>query len=236
MADLVVITPSRDRPGQLNELAWAVGQTSDSRAQVLACVDEDDPQRKQYERLAETFGMPGILRIQYGTRHTLSGWTNLAAAQLLQDSDPPRYLASLGDDHRPRTPNWDLRLIKAIEDIGGSGIAYGNDLVHGPNLPTAWVVSADIVRAVGWMMLPTCQHLCVDNAVLELGNAVGRIVYRPDVIIEHLHPLVGKAKWDQSYQESNAPGRYDADGTAFAVWKASGLQADAQKIREAAIV
>jgi hypothetical protein len=233
MTDLVVITPSRGRPQALNELAWAVGQTTDSRVKVLALVDDDDPQRDNYQRIERTFGMPGTLTIQYGPRDTLTGWTNKAATQLLKDSDPPRYLASLGDDHRPRTPNWDRRLIEAIEGIGGSGIAYGNDLMHGQNLPTSWVVSADIVQAVGWMMLPTCDHLFVDNAVLELGRAAGRIAYRPDVVIEHLHPLAGKGKWDSSYQESNAPGRYDADGTAFAAWKATGLAADVEKIRQA---
>ncbi len=229
MADLVVITPSRDRPAQLAELATAVERTTDRRVTVLACVDLDDPQREAYERLTGP-------RITFGPRHSLSGWTNWAAENALQDSDPPRYLASLGDDHRPRTPNWDLKLIEAIEGIGGSGIAYGNDLMHGPNLPTSWVVSADIVRAVGWMMLPTCQHMYVDNAVLELGRALDRIVYVPGAVIEHLHPLAGKAKWDGSYRESNAPTRYADDGTAFAVWKASGLAADVARIREAATV
>jgi hypothetical protein len=59
---------------------------------------------------------------------------------VLAERDPPRYLASLGDDHRPRTKGWDRRLIDAIESLGGApGIAYGDDKLQGAALPTAWV-------------------------------------------------------------------------------------------------
>jgi hypothetical protein len=230
MADLVVITPSRDRPRQLNELAHAVWETTSGRVDVLGLVDDDDPQRAAYMALS--------CDIWTGPRRSLSAWTNFAAGNLLDfaagnllDGNGYRYLASLGDDHRPRGQDWDLRLIEAIEALDGPGIAYGNDLLQGQHLPTAWVVSAEIVRAVGWMMLPTCQHLFVDTAILELGRAADRITYCPDVIIEHLHPVAGKAPWDDSYRESNAAARYEADRAAFEAWKRDGLASDAAKVK-----
>ncbi len=237
MPELVVITPSRGRPQQLAALADAVAETTRGRVEVIGCVDNDDPQLSAYEALLPTPGPAPYapLRLLFGERRSLSTWTNQAAQAALLAPDPPRYLASLGDDHRPRTPDWDLRLVEAMEGIGGSGISYGNDLLQGPALPTAWVVSADIVAAVGWMMLPACAHLYVDNAVLELGRAADRIVYRPDVIIEHLHPMAGKAAWDGSYRESNARTRDAVDGAAFARWREDpdGLAADAATIRQA---
>lgn len=229
MPDLVVITPSRDRPRQLGEFAHAVRATTDGRVEVLGLVDLDDPQRAAYKALP--------CDIWTGERRSLSGWTNLAALTLLGLDDPPRYLASFGDDHRPRTADWDLKLIEAIESLpGGVGIAYGNDLFQGAALPTAWVVSAEVVRAVGWIMLPTCVHMYVDTAVLELGRAAGCIAYRPDVVIEHLHPYAGKADWDASYRETNTTARYEADRAAFMAWKRDGLAAAVDrvlKVREA---
>lgn len=225
MADLIVITPSRERPRQLNELAHAVRDTTDGRVDVLGLVDLDDPERAAYKALS--------CPIWTGQRASLSRWTNYAAAALLGPTqlEPPRYLASLGDDHLPRTRDWDLRLIAAIEAMPGPGIAYGNDLYQGPRLPTAWAVSAELVRAVGWMMLPTCQHMYVDTAVLELGQAAGRIAYVPDVVIEHRHPLAGKADWDVSYRESNSRERYAADEAAFEAWRGGQLAADAATVR-----
>jgi hypothetical protein len=222
MADLVVITPSRHRPRQLNELAHAVWETTEGRVEVVGLVDDDDPQRAAYKALG--------CDIWTGPRKSLSGWTNFAAGILL-DGNGYRYLASLGDDHRPRGRDWDLRLIAAIEALDGPGIAYGNDLYQGERIPTAWVVSAEVVRAVGWMMLPACAHMYVDTAVLDLGRAAGRIAYRPDVVIEHLHPYAGKGDWDASYRESNTAARFEADRQAFEAWKRDGLEADAAKVK-----
>lgn len=225
MSDLIVVTPSRGRPQQLGELVDAVRDTTDGRVEVLGLVDLDDPDRAAYKTLSTP--------IWAGVRNSLARWTNYAAACLLGATqlEPPRYLASLGDDHRPRTKDWDLKLIDAIEAMDGPGIAYGNDLLQGRNLPTAWVVSAELVRAVGWMMLPTAEHMYVDAAVHDLGQAAGRLAYRGDVVIEHLHPLAGKADWDESYRESNAADRYSADKAAYDAWRRDRLAADAAAVR-----
>jgi len=217
MADLVVITPSRGRPAGLREMVEAVHSTAGGAVEIVVGLDLDDPTRDEYTD--PPVGRGRELSMIQGERRSLSGWTNYLANLVLDDSpDAPRYLASLGDDHRPRTPGWDLKLIEAIEALPGPGFAYGNDLLQGKNLPTAWVASAEVVRALGWMMLPGCEHMYVDTAVLELGKAAGRIAYRPDVIIEHVHPLAGKADWDASYRESNAESRYAADRAAFEEW------------------
>lgn len=224
MADLIVITPSRGRPRQLNELAHAVRDTTDGRADVLGLVDLDDPDRAAYQALP--------VQICVGDRRSLSGWTNHEARHLTGLWNPPRYLASLGDDHRPRTQDWDRLLIDAIEAMDGPGWAYGDDLLQGPNNATAWVQSAVLVDVLGWMMLPEVEHLYVDNAVLSLGQQAGRLTYRPDVVIEHLHPAAGKAVTDETYAANHTDERYTLDGAAFAAWRdGGGLAACADKVK-----
>lgn len=223
MADLVVLTPSRGRPQQLREMCDAVHANAGGDVLIAVGIDNDDP--SDYET-----ALDGRVLVYRGERNSLRGWTNYLAAAVLDGPNPPRYLASLGDDHRPATAGWDLKLIEAIEQMEGAGFAYGNDLLQGRNMPTAWVASADVVRALGWMMLPTCQHMYVDNAILELGQACGRIAYRPDVVIEHLHPLAGKAEWDESYRQSNAAVRYRHDQAAFDAWRTEQIGDDAAKV------
>jgi len=225
MDELVIITPSRGRPRQLRELIDACDSTAEGAVRVLPCLDNDDPDLDEYRKI-----LPSAPRL-VGDRKTLSGWTNHAAQILADRSDPPAYLASLGDDHRPRTKGWDRRLIEVIEAMDGPGIAYGNDLLQGERVPTAWVVSVEIVRTLGWMMLPACEHLYVDNVVRDLGLAAGRIAYRPDVVIEHLHPAAGKAAWDESYQRSNSSHMYARDLNAYQEWKTFHLPGDAEKVR-----
>jgi hypothetical protein len=221
MAELAVITPTRGRPDRFADMCEAIHRTARTDVRVYAALDDDD--QADYGAL---LGRPYDVEVTRGPRRSLSAWTNVLAWRALDGPAPPRYLASLGDDHRPRTVGWDRLLIDAIEQLDGPGFAYGNDLYQGAAMPTAWVVSADVVRALGWMMLPGCDHMYVDAAVLELGRAAGRIVYRPDVVIEHVHPLAGKAPVDESYRESNHPDRYAADRAAFEAWKADGLAAD----------
>jgi hypothetical protein len=228
--DLVVIVPSRGRPGRLAEMADAIAATAAGRVAVLACVDRDDPLLSGYQSLA----MPGLTVIT-GQRKTLSGWTNTSAARVLRgDLFPlwrPRYLASLGDDHLPRTPGWDRLLADAIEATGGPGFGYGDDRLQGERLPTAWVVSAAIVEALGWMMLPCCEHMYVDTAVGDLGRAADALAYLPDVVIEHMHPAAGKADRDDGYRRVNRPAQYRRDRAAYRTWLAGGLAADAATVR-----
>ena len=226
MADLAIIVPTRGRPDRFAELVTAVHATATGDVTIWAGLDDDDPTAADYL-------LPIDLHVfgDWGPRRLLSPKTNLLAERALASADPPRYLASLGDDHRPRTPGWDRILIDAIEKMDGPGFAYGNDLFQGRNMCTAWVVSAEIVRVLGWMMLPTCQHIYVDAAILALGEAAGRIVYRPDVIIEHVHPLAGKTSWDDSYRDSNSQARYAADERAYDLWRnGGGLASDLQHL------
>jgi hypothetical protein len=224
MPDLAILTPTRGRPVEFARMVAAVNATAVGDVAIYAARDYDD----QTDYLPELDrATPNVLTM-IGDRRSLSGWTNLMAKTAIIDGQA-RYLASFGDDHVPRTPGWDLKLIAAIKDMGGTGIAYGNDLLQGQALPTAWVMSVDIVQALGWMMLPACEHLFVDNAILAIGRTAGCIAYRPDVVIEHLHPAAGKAQFDDSYRASNSAARMSADQRAFEQWKSApdGLTADA---------
>lgn len=231
MVDLAIITPTRGRPDRFAELVEAVQKTRQTDVSIWVGLDEDDT--AEYDTAVRRVADDTVgLQVHVGRRRSLSAWTNDLARLALQAPDPPRYLASLGDDHRPRTAGWDRLLIEAIESLGGApGWAYGNDLYQGANLCTSWVVSAEIVRALGWLMLPGCAHMYVDNATMAIGQAAGRIVYRPGVIVEHVHPVAGKTEWDESYRESNSTARYAADRDAFTAWQTGGgLAADLAKL------
>ena len=224
MVDLVVIAPSRGRPTQATRLADAVAATTDGRAGLLVLVDDDDPYRGAY---LEALARPGV-QVAVAPRQGLVGSTNLGARMVLGTDTP--YLASLGDDHLPRTPDWDRKLIDAIREMNGPGWAYGNDLLQGARLPTAWVQHRATVEALGWMMLPTLGHMYPDNVVYDLGHDLHRLAYVPTVIIEHLHPSAGKAEVDDSYVETNTPDQYNIDNRAYTAWQQTTMHDDRRRI------
>ena len=225
MPDLAILVPSRGRPVRFRALLDAVAARSSTHPVVYLATDDDDPELEGYLSVIQNHAQ-AVLHVT-GPRRSLSAWTNMLAELALQGEHAPLYLASLGDDHRPRTPQWDNDLMHAIERMEGPGIAYGNDLLQGRKMPTAWVVSSGVVRALGWMMLPACEHMYVDNVTRDLGQAAGRLDYLPGVIVEHEHPLAGKVDWDQSYRESNHRTQYDHDEAAYKAWRTGQMAADA---------
>jgi hypothetical protein len=129
------------------------------------------------------------------------------------------YFVFMGDDHLPRTQNWDQAFIQALGI--NTGIVYGDDLLQGANLPTAFGMSRDLVVELQGMTFPGCVHLFFDNFVKQLGLDLNYLKYLPNVIIEHLHPVAGKAEMDEGYARVNQPKWYEKDLLALQQYLAS---------------
>jgi hypothetical protein len=214
MRDLLIIVPTRGRPTSMARLVHALRATSQAATDLVFASDDDD------EASAHAAAALGIYCVT-GPRNHLVGWTNVVARHC---TGRYRALASLGDDHVPCTPGWDRLLLEAIDAMGGTGFAYGNDLLQGAALPTAVAVSSNIVSALGWMCEPSMRHYCIDNVWKDLGEGAGCLAYRPEVIIEHVHPLAGKADPDATHLQSTA--RDAEDFAAYRHWKLWRMTAD----------
>jgi hypothetical protein len=184
---------------------------TNAEANLVIVCDEDDPKLEEYKAT----GANGLVYPREGKG--MAKPLNKAANELAYRYD---FLAFMGDDHRPRTQGWDIAIQEELSKLG-TGLAYGNDLIQGAGLPTAVFMTADIVRTLGGMVPPNMIHLYLDNFWLELGRDLNAIAYREDVIIEHLHPIAGKAQWDEQYREVNAQEVYSADAIAFKQYMAS---------------
>jgi hypothetical protein len=159
-------------------------------------------------------------------RDTLTGWTNRI---VMANLDRAPYFASLGDDMVPCTVGWDEQLLAVLQE-NGPGYAYPNDLRR-IDIPEAVVISAPIVRALGWMSPPFVTHWYQDNVWADLGRATGCLHYLPDVIVDHRHPNVTGEPADATYHD--AARGFDADLAAYQRWRLKGMAADVAKVREA---
>lgn len=227
--DLSILVPSRGRPARMIQLAEACSALCTARTRLVIGLDDDDPTVPGYvAAMVPQRGRPPIYRqsiVTVDERRTFTQWTNdLWRAT----ADSSSYFASLGDDHVPETTGWDSLLIGAIERMGGTGIAYGNDLAQGESLPTAPVLSADIPAALGWVCLPRCRHYYVDNAWLDLGQGAGCLAYLDEVTIRHDHPAATgqRDKWDATYTESLTPDNTALDHASYQAWRDEERYAD----------
>ena len=210
MRNLVVLVPSRNRPGSIAELIKSFDET-ETESDLIVIVDDDEPQMDEYLLLG-----CDVLMVQKqgkGMAKPLNFAANLYA-------DKYRHFAFLGDDHRPRTKNWDVHFINKLDELG-TGLVYGDDLLQGENLATAVAMTGNIVKELGGMVPQDMIHLYLDNFWMTLGKDLNALAYLPDVILEHLHPVAGKAEWDDQYREVNAPEVYSADKKALDDYLAS---------------
>lgn len=229
LVDLVVIVPSRGRPQSAYWLAEAFRDTCETDVRPVFAVDSDDPTAPEYQEVVRL----GLGSVVIGDHESMVDALNRRATGFasLEGELATKAIAFMGDDHRPRTTGWDAAYLDALEKQ--PGLVYGNDLIQGANLPTQVAMSTEVVRALGCMAPPTLTHLYVDNYWLALGKAVGCITYLPDVVIEHLHPVAGKADWDDGYKRVNDPAMYGKDAAAFAEhWQAHGPR-DVAAVRKA---
>lgn len=216
--DLLVITPTRGRLASAIRLADAIRQTCELDTQLVLGIDDDD---RSYDDCFDADWW-----VDRGPRQTYAAWTNQLARRYIGDF---RFVASLSDDHLPETKGWDVQLIETIEKAGGTGIAYGNDLLAGGNLPTAPVMSRDIVRALGWMCQPDLTHLFCDNVWLDIGAQAGCLFYMKDVIIRHLHYTAGLSPRDQTAIDGE--GEWAHDEAAYHHWRAGHMAGDVAKVK-----
>ena len=210
MRNLVVLVPSRNRPGSIAELIKSFDET-ETESDLIVIVDDDEPQMDEY--LAQGCDVLMVQKQGKGLAKPLN-----FAANLMKDKY--RHFAFLGDDHRPRTKNWDVEFINKLDELG-TGLVYGNDLLQGENLTTAVAMTGNIVKKLGGMVPQNMIHLYLDNFWMTLGKDLNALAYMPEVILEHLHPVAGKAEWDEQYREVNAPEVYSADKKALDDYLAS---------------
>lgn len=251
MSDLVVIIPTRGRPGTVPEIMDSFRETCQGNTHLIFAVDESDPDVDAYSDAVRDALYSKGQEDGWRTWEPRPGWRasgvcvtpavnmvdalNKVAAYLLNpevnSSRTLKAIGFMGDDHRPRTPGWDTAYLEALELK--PGLVYGDDLYQGRKIPTQVAISKSVVLALGHMAPDVLTHLYVDDYWKALGTAAGCLTYLPDVVVEHLHPAAGKAAWDEGYRRVNDSEMYERDGAAYGEYWTTHGSRDVERVRMA---
>lgn len=220
---MLLIVPSRGRPENIKRLNEALLDT-DSDLDFVVGVDEDDPFLAKYQALEEEY----MFDLYVGPRRKFAGTVNAIA---MENYKRYKYIAWMGDDHIPQTRWWDFKYRQEL-DKHKVGVVYGNDLVQGKNIATELAFTSNIIEELGYAIPPGFVHLYVDNYFMEIANAIGKLIYLPDVIVQHMHPSAGTAQEDLTYKEANSAENWSNDLKRFKKYVAEELSNDAEKLRK----
>lgn len=235
MPDLAIIVPTRGRPENVLKViqAWTFTDAWDHADMVLVA-DADDPEVQGYRDVVAGFNHNAAPEEPIATLIEVPAWLPMvhklnAAARDLAG----RYFALgfAGDDHLPQTIGWAARYLTVLRELG-TGMVYGDDGYQGRKLSTEWAITSDVVRALGRMVPADVEHMYCDNSMMDLFGSAGAMRWLPEVRIEHMHPVVGKAKTDEQYQRVNHRDQYAKDRRSYQRWRDHGQAADVAVVRD----
>lgn len=220
---LLTLVPTRNRVENAVELLDVFYKTAEeSSSGILFIVGTEDPRLKEYKQK-----IPKNHLFIFPERGLVKALNYVSPLYW----DEYSAICFMGDDHRPRTTGWDSEYIRALDSIG-SGYVYGNDLLMGERIPTQVAISSDVIRSLGFFGPPGFTHLCVDVTWKDMGTALGRIVYLPEVIIEHMHPAAEKAKNDEGYNYVNSKAMVAKDEKEYVRWKRDDFPSELARVAD----
>jgi hypothetical protein len=192
-----LLTPTRNRPAGVRRLIESACETSDGPLEFVFYVD-DDAVYEEGVLEVPSYRPDCSMKTIIGPRITLSDMWNKCAAEATYDI----WLQS-DDDLKFSSQGWDTQVTDAFAAFPDKiASVYGRDGVHAPPAcATQQFLSRRWAEVVGYFVPPYFSSDCSDAWIYEVALRVGRAVYLENVFTEHMHPIVGKAEWDQTYKD-----------------------------------
>jgi len=207
-----LFVPTRKRPRNVDRLLGTIEETASdpSRIKCYFRVDSDD---------SDTLALIPSLRARHPalTIHFIVGerlplaWHYTGMANLTHGD----ILWSGGDDIAFRTKGWDDEIEAEFAKVPDRIVlVYGNDCLQEHRLATHPFISRESFNVLGYFYPNTGEISVTDVWLHHAYQTIGRIVYRPDIITEHIHWLRRDADgnrladYDQTYAgqyEKNYP-------------------------------
>lgn len=223
-----LLTPTRNRPAGVRRLIDTACATSDGPLEFVFYEDDDAPYGPGVYDVPED--RPDVsVQVIIGPRITLSDTWNKCAERAAYD-----IWLQCDDDLKFSSEHWDTRVIGAFARYPDRlAVVYGRDGVHPPpHCATQQFVHRRWAEVLGYFTPPYFSSDCSDAWIYDLACRTGRAVYLEDVYTEHMHPVAGKANWDQTYLDRLGRHQQDQVDRVYAEREPE-RAADAEKLRAA---
>ncbi len=233
--------PSLDRPSEILAFFKSYAET-ESVVPGMILLDRHDYHDRQIEY--DAIAMP------VGWKYKITGDARSMGDKFRAVFDEIKtydWVMILNDDHRPRTKNWDQKI---IANIKGHNIVATND---GPTPDKPWnapkrvcgaiTFSGEILRTLGYLFPDNLHHFYSDDVWGALAGRTGCLQFLMDVCVEHEHAYLNEKKRDKTFELINGPnimeeiktgagtgGFWSGDRLAVEKWMRERFDQDAKKV------
>lgn len=186
---IALLVPSRERIDKKIALIESIKNTvSDlDNIKLYFGIDDDDPLAKSAEEISQKNSFVKIVNIKNeGKFLGLGKLWNICAFQAKED-----ILSMIGDDMLFKTKNWDAMVIDEFiypncpkDNIK---MLYCNDGRHGKAIAVNFFIHRAYMNITGYLTREEFMVDFIDLWPQQVFNSLGRLKYRGDILIEHLH-------------------------------------------------
>ncbi len=145
-------------------------------------------------------------------KHNYVHGVNLAAA-----NSKGRILIVNADDQFP-CQDWDLRLMEQIPDADADFIVLpstGTPSEHEREIAVMPIMSRARYSRLGYVLFPAYESMYADNDFLAHARQDGVVIEAKHLMFPHLHPIGGKAEWDDAYKAQNRREAFEIGSKVF---------------------
>lgn len=196
---IALLVPSRERIDKKLALVNSILNTVDDIKNVSLYfgIDDDDPTKDVAKKIAEDCSFVKIVNVKNNHKFLGLGklW-NICSSAAVEDIQ-----AMIGDDMLFRTNGWDSKIIEEFTypncPKDNIKMVYCNDGRHGKAIAVNFFIHRAYKNVMGYLTREEFMVDFIDLWPQQVFSSLGRIKYRHDILIEHLHWSFRKSDKDK---------------------------------------
>lgn len=149
--------------------------------------------------------------------------------------DEPTY-GVLSDHSRVKSHGWSAGLEKSAGRIHVAMPNAGKEIFHkttGVRRMSCPCFGGDLIRAIGWILLPTTVHLYGDDVLEDICYGLDIVKYEPEIFVQDLSLRDGEVKFDDNHKRMWKGESYvEHDRQAYIAWKRKMFPSLMEQLRE----
>lgn len=195
---IAILVPTRERMNNRLTLLFSILTTvSDiDNVNIYYGVDKDDPTLDVIKKVAKAIPCLKVIEVENNGQFLGLGklWN------ILVENSTEEIISMIGDDMVFKTKNWDQEIIEEFTNCPADNIkaVHCNDDCHRAKLAVNLFCHRKYAEIMGGFMREEFKINWVDQWLHQMFSAFNRLTYRDDIMIEHRHWVLGKAKKDET--------------------------------------
>ena len=196
-----ILVPTLNRPKNIQDFSESIDKTTTdpTNVEIVFGIHVDDTISK--EKIDEISSKLKIdIRYEFINRHE-DGKVHLAYLwnQLYERAKYP-IVGYFGDDVLSHTPGWDIEVKKEFAEEKNILVACNDVHVQKGKNATLFFTHKTFHDKIGFYLNPKFRRWYTDTFWDMVFKNAGKLHFREDLVMEHLHPDIFKERLDETYK------------------------------------